>query len=170
MFRRMLIGAMMLIALVAAPAAAQYDFNVSPGEVQPGGQVSVSGEGCSPGAEVTITLTQISSSKAIGDTIVVATVIADENGRFTATFTVPEGTAVGRYEVAALCDGVQVASRFIDVVDGTTATTTPASGGTDPIVRTGSDLNGLGLAGAGLITVGGIILIATRNRRHQARA
>ena len=38
------------------------------------------------------------------------------------------------------------------------------------IARTGSDLNGLGLAGAALITVGGIILLTTRSRRHQARA
>ena len=41
---------------------------------------------------------------------------------------------------------------------------------TGPILRTGSDLNGLGLVGAGLITVGGVILIATSTRRHQARA
>jgi hypothetical protein len=166
MFRRMLIGAVLLVALMAAPAAAQYDFTVTPGTVEPGGPVTVTGEGCSPGAEVTITLTQISDARAIGDTIVVATVIADENGAFTVTFDIPEGTAVGTYEVAAICDGEQVASAIIDVVDPGTATTTPATPPDDDIVRTGSDLNGLGLLGAGLITAGGIVLIATKARRH----
>lgn len=167
MFRRMLIGALLLIALVAAPAAASYDFTVTPGEVEPGGAVTVAGEGCAPGAEVTITLTQLSAAKAIGDVITVATVTADANGKFTITFNIPEGTATGTYKVAAVCGGEEVASANINVVDGTVATTAPPTS-SEPIVRTGSDLNGLGLAGAGLITLGGIILIATRTRRHQA--
>lgn len=173
MLRRMLIGAAVLVVLMAAPAAAQYPFNVSPGTVVAGGDVTVSGQGCAPGAEVTITLTLVTPAKAAGDGVVVATVIADENGKFTVTFTVPEGTAAGTYNVSATCGGVEVASANIEVVDSSpTTTTTRASGGgsTTPIVRTGSDLNGLGLAGAGLITVGGIILLATRSRRHQARS
>jgi len=56
------------------------------------------------------------------------------------------------------------------VVEGPVATTTPGKPGGGTIARTGSDLNGLGLAGAALITVGGIILLTTRSRRHQARA
>ena len=169
MFRRMLIGAALLVALAAAPAAAQYPFNVSPGTVVAGGAVTVSGKGCSPGAEVTITVTEAAASdRAPGDVILTTTVIADENGAFTVTFEIPEGTPVGRYRVSASCDGTEVAASFIDVVDPATTPTTPGSG-SEPIVRTGSDLNGLGLAGAGLITVGGIILIATRTRRH-ARA
>lgn len=169
MFRRMLIGALLLVALMAAPAAAQYDFTVTPGVVEQGGAVTVSGQGCSPGAEVTITLTQLTDARAIGDTIVVATVIADENGEFTVTFDIPEGTAVGTYEVAATCDGQEVRSAIIEVVGPSTATTTPGTPPDDDIVRTGSDLNGLGLLGAGLITAGGIVLIATKARRH-ARA
>lgn len=168
MVRKMLIAAAAMIALFAAPAAAQYDITVTPGTVRPGGTVSISGEGCSPGAEVTITFTQVSDARAVGDTLTVATVIADENGKFTASFVVPEGTAVGRYEVAAFCDGSQVASAFVDVV-GDTATTTPGTP-SGPIVRTGSDLNGLGLLGAGLLTVGGLILVATKTRRHESRA
>lgn len=171
MFRRMLIGAAVLVALVAAPAAAQYDFNVSPGNVVAGGSVTVSGKGCEPGAEVTITVTEAeAAAKAAGDVIYTTTITADETGAFTVTFAIPEGTAVGRYQVTAACDGTVVASEFFDVVSPSSATTNPSTGGTEPIVRTGSDLNGLGLAGAGLVTVGGIILIATRSRRHQARA
>lgn len=168
MVRKMLIGAAVLLALFAAPAAAQYDIIVTPGEVSPGGAITVSGQGCAPGAEVTITLTQISDARAIGETITVATVIADADGRFTMTFQVPEGTAVGRYEVAATCGGEQVASAFIDVVSTTPGTTVPANSG--PIVRTGSDLNGLGILGAGLLTAGGLILVATKRKRHHLEA
>lgn len=170
MFRRMLIGAVLLTALFAAPAAAQYPFNVSPGTVVAGGSLTVSGQGCEPGAEVTISMVEASPQRAVGDVIFTATVTADENGNFTYTFTVPAGTPVGTYEVKAECGNGVVYSAFVDVVDATTPTTTPGGGSTAPIVRTGSDLNGLGLAGAGLITVGGIILIATRSRRHAAQA
>ncbi|WP_421119122.1 hypothetical protein ACE2AJ_17420 [Aquihabitans daechungensis] len=173
MFRKMLIGALMLVAVAAAPAAAQtYDFNVSPANVEPGGTVTVSGEGCQPGAEVTITVTEAAPQRAVGDVILTTTVTADGSGQFTATFTIPSGTATGTYEVTATCGDGVVLSDFINVVDGTVATTAPpsGSGGGGTIARTGSDLNGLGLAGAGLITVGGIILLTTRSRRHQAKA
>ena len=169
MIRKMLIGATLLLALAAAPVAAQtYDFNVTPGTVVAGGQVTVSGQGCAANAQVIITMTEAAPQRAVGDVIFTTTITADENGEFTYTFTVPVGTPAGTYEITANCDG-HVFSSFIDVVD-TTPTTTPGNGSTGPIVRTGSDLNGLGLAGAGLITLGGIILIATRSRRHQARA
>ena len=167
MFRRMVIGALLLVALVAAPAAAQYDFTVSPGDVVPGGSVTVSGSGCQPGETVTITLTQVAATKAVGDSVVIATATTDANGAFTITFVVPEGTAVGSYTLTANCGGHQVGVGDLNVVAPGTATTTPGS--TTPIVRTGSDLTPLGLVGAALITVGGIILIATRTRRH-ARA
>lgn len=171
MFRRMLIGATLLIALAAAPAAAQYPFNVSPGTVVAGGSVTVSGKGCSPGAPVTITMVEGAVQRAVGDVIFETTITADENGEFTYTFTVPVGTPVGTYTITAECNDGVVFSATIDVVDATTPTTTPGGGSTTgPIVRTGSDLNGLGLVGAGLITVGGIILIATRTRRHSAQA
>jgi hypothetical protein len=172
MFRKLLIGATMLAALaVAAPAGAQtYDFNVSPGTVEAGGAVTASGKGCSPGAEVTIVVTEGGAQRAAGDVILTTTGTADENGEFSITFTIPAGTPVGVYTVTATCDGTTVYSAEINVVDGTVVTTAPPSGGGGTIARTGSDLNGLGLAGAALITVGGIILLTTRNRRHQAKA
>lgn len=164
MVRKMLLGAFALIALVAAPAAAQYDFVVTPGTVTLGGDVTVSGEGCTPGDEVSITMTQLteaSTNRAIGDSVVVGTGTADENGEFTITFTVPENFALGSYEVEAFCSGYSVGSSVIQVVG-------PGGGGGGSIVRTGSDLNGLGLLGAGLLTGGGIILLATKSRRNRA--
>jgi hypothetical protein len=173
MFRKLLIGTMMLAALaVASPAGAQtYDGNVSPGNVEAGGAVTVSGKGCSAGAEVTITVTEGAAQRATGDVILTTTGTADENGEFTVTFNIPVGTPIGVYTVTASCDGSVVFSDTINVVEGgTVVTTAPSTGGGGTIARTGSDLNGLGLAGAGLITVGGIILLTTRSRRHQAKA
>lgn len=169
--RRVIIGAMLLVALAASPAAAQYDFNVNPGEVQPGGTVTVSGQGCQANEEVTVTMTEgvtpdiDRAAKAAGDVIVTTTATADAEGRFTVTFVVPEGTPVGTYSVDAYCGGVHVGHSVVDVV-GASTPTTPGNGGGGPIVRTGSDLTGLGMLGAGLLTAGGIILIATRSRRH----
>ena len=120
--RRVVIGAMLLVMVAASPAAAQYDdFTITPGSVQPGGTVTVTGQGCSPGAEVTITLTEgdTSAAKAAGDVIATTTVTADEDGRFNTTITVPAGTPPGTYSVDATCDGVLVGHAVIDVVDAT---------------------------------------------------
>lgn len=165
MVRRMLIGAIALLVLGAAPAAAQYGFAVSPGTASPGGQVSVSGKGCSPGATVTITLTLQEAQRAEGDSVVVATLTADENGAFSGTFTVPADAVLGVYLVEAFCDGARVGSAELNIV-----APSDGDGGDGSIVATGSDLNGLGLLGAGLLTAGGIVLIATKGRRHRTAA
>jgi hypothetical protein len=163
MIRKMLIGAAMLVMAAAAPAAAQtYDFNVSPGTVVAGQEVTISGEGCAPFATVNITVTQ----RSTGTVILTATDETDANGEFTYSFAMPADAAPGWYDILATCGDQEFRGEVL--VEG--SSTAPSGGSTAPIVRTGSDLNGLGLAGAGLITVGGIILIATRSRRHQARA
>lgn len=177
MFRKMMIGAVALVALVASPAAAQYtDFTVTPGAVVLGGDITVSGKGCGAGETVTVTVTQITSTKAVGDVIITTTTPADDNGEYSTTIVIPKDAEPGTYEVVAECGGVVVGRQTITVMAPTTPTTpTTAPGGssTTPsgtIVRTGSDLNGLGLLGIGLLTTGGIILVATKSRRHQARA
>ena len=185
MFRKMLIGAALVVALAAAPAAAQtYNGNASPGTVVAGSEVTVSGEGCVPGSTVSVKVTQ----RATGTIIFTGSDTTDANGEFTYKFRMPADAAPGWYDLEARCpldgstapgadriegtvEGNDLVWRYeILVVADTTPTTTPSSGTSGPIVRTGSDLSGLGLAGAGLITLGGIILIATRSRRHQARA
>lgn len=183
MLRKMLIGAALLVAIAAAPAAAQYPFNVTPGTVVAGGEITVSGKGCAPGSTVSVKVTQ----RSTGIVIYTGSDVTDQNGEFTFKFRMPSDAAPGWYDLEARCplDGSTSpgADRLEGVVEGndlvfraeilvvadTTPTTTPGgSTGGGTIVRTGSDLNGLALAGAGLITVGGIVLIATRNRRHQA--
>ena len=168
MIRKMLIGAAALLVLFAAPAAAQYDFTVGPGTVEPGGTVTVTGGSCWHNKPVVIRVTQKSATKAVGDVIFETTVITDDQGNFSLTFEFPPDAEPGVYVVAAYCDGTEVASQEVEVAGASPTTTTTPGGGT--IVRTGSDLNGLGLLGAGLLTIGGIILIATKGRRHEARA
>jgi len=182
MIRKMLIGAALLVVAAAAPAAAQtYDANVSPGTVVAGQEVTVSGEGCVPGSTVSVKVTQ----RSTGTIVFTGSDTTDSTGEFTFKFKMPSDAAPGWYDLEARCpNGTGSSDRVAGVVEGndlvwrmeilvvapSTPTTTPTNGSSAPIVRTGSDLNGLGLAGAGLITVGGIILIATRSRRHQARA
>ncbi|MFN8017686.1 MAG: hypothetical protein U0P45_06150 [Acidimicrobiales bacterium] len=170
MIRKMLIGAAALLVLLAAPAAAQYDLIVGPGTVEPGGTVTVSGGSCAFNGPVVIRVTQKTATKAPGDIIFETTVIADDKGNFSLTFEMPADAEAGVYVVAAYCGGTQVAAQEIEVGSGGGTATTQANNGGGTIVRTGSDLNGLGLLGAGLLTLGGIILIATKTRRHEARA
>ena len=182
MFRKMLIGAAMLVVAAAAPAAAQtYDANVSPGTVVAGQEVTLSGEGCVPGSTISVKVTQ----RATGTIIFTGSDVTDSKGEYTFKFRMPANAAPGWYDLEARCpngalhangreagvaEGNDLVWRLEILVVADTPTTTPGGGATAPIVRTGSDLNGLGLVGAGLITVGGIILIATRSRRHQAQA
>ena len=170
MFRKMLIGAIALVALAAAPAAAQYNLDVG-GELTPGGTVTVSGDSCAFNAEVEVTLTQISSSlsRAVGDSVTIATGTADGEGNYNISFELPADLDPGTYEISVYCNGAFVRSAQVQIQEAGTGTTQPGSGNNGgPIVRTGSNLNGLGLAGVGLLTVGGIILIATKTRRHAA--
>jgi LPXTG-motif cell wall-anchored protein len=185
MLRKMLIGAVMLVALAAAPAAAQYNPTVvNPGNVEAGGQVTVTGEGCVPFEEITITIRPYSAEQdptrkaptkapgpltdpgpqGYGDPILTTTVTADAEGKFSVTLTIPPGTAPGQYVVESTSDCVQ--SAIIDVVPP--PTTPPPGQGGGNLGRTGSDLDKLGMAGAGLLVLGGIVLVATKRRRHEA--
>lgn len=169
MLRKMLIGAAVLVALAAAPAAAQYNISVGPANVNPGGTVTVSGDSCGAFDEVTVTFERVGEgpSTRAGDIqgVVVATGTANESGEYNLTFTVPADAQPGRYQVTVYCAGVEVAHAFINVVGPTSG-----PGGKGSIVKTGSDLNGLAILGAGLLVSGGIILIATKGRRHRATA
>ena len=179
MFRKMLIIATALVALAAAPASATYDVAVNPGSVVPGGTVTVTGGGCEPNAIVQVTFTPhvdtagdnakfVANGTALPpDAAVVATGTADAEGEYAVEFVVPLGTPPGTYDVDVYCNGLRVGGETVDVAGANVATTQPGGGtGDGTIVRTGSDLNGLGLLGAGLLVAGGIALIATRSRRH----
>jgi hypothetical protein len=160
MIRKMLIGAFALVAFVAAPAAAEYNITVTPGTVVAGGEFTVGGDFCKPGEQVTITV----ASVATGDVVLTSTVVADAEGEFTVTLTMPSNVAPGAYEITSSCTNVR--SARINVGSGGGG----GNGGGGTIVRTGSDLDKLGLVGAALLTFGGLVLIATKTRRHDAKA
>ena len=178
MVRRLLIIVGAVIALVASPAAAQYaEFVVTPNEVTPGSTVSATGEGCSPGETVEIHLAMagpqsIRAMQTADIGPVVGTGPASSTGTFSVSFTVPANAQPGRYTVTAVCGDVSQVESM--TVDAQTPPTTNGNGngnggnGNGELPTTGSNLNGFGLAGAGLIAVGGFLLLATRRRRTSA--
>ena len=96
----------------------------------------------------------------------------------------PTNARPGRYIVAAECTDVngQTLTRTQDLIvtgagnGGTSNPGTGASTGTGSssgsrsggLPRTGSELNGIALVGAGLLAVGGLVLLSTRKRRNAA--
>lgn len=185
MIRKMLVGAIALVAIAAAPAAAQYDFTVSPTQVQAGGAVNISGEGCAPNSEVTVVITKRTSAEVV----ITDSGSTDDNGQFSIDIDLPSSLTPGFYDLEARCTlpdcSVDASSRALQgevegcelvfrsaieiVTPGTPSTPGDGVDGGN-IVRTGSDLNGLGLLGAGLLTAGGLVLIATKGRRGHAAA
>lgn len=167
MFRKMLIGAFAAVALAAAPAAAQYNITATPDPVLPGGTVTVTGDLCAAGAEVTVTLAPAATQRALDEPIQVGSGQANEDGEYSIDVQIPADLDPGTYDLVVFCDGLFVESVQITVAGPQVPTTQPPTGG-DDLVRTGSNLNGLGLMGAGLLLGGGIVLFATRERRHAA--
>ena len=188
MIRKAIIGAVALVALMAAPAAAQYAVvTVTPTQVSSGGVVSVTGTMCPANSEVNIYLvagdqTALASKAAPAPEggVLVGTLTADASGSFSTSFTIPAGTAPGVYTVVTTCGDFTDATLIEVMGDQTTRPTTPgttptgnnggggSSGGGGNLPRTGSNLNGLGLMGAGLLTVGGLVLVATRKRQQRS--
>ncbi|MGK2950550.1 MAG: LPXTG cell wall anchor domain-containing protein [Acidimicrobiales bacterium] len=149
------------LVAVAGPAAAGEEYEPPPGiEVDdstpgPGDTVTISGESCAVGAEVTITLA--------GEEVATATV--GDDGTFSTTFDVPADAAPGDYEVEVIGCGAEVLGTTITVSG---PAPTPAAGGALP--ETGSsDTEPLVRTGAVLLAAGAVLVFAVR-RRQQASA
>lgn len=168
MVRKVLIGAVLLVALAASPAAAEYDTSVTPGQVQAGGVITITGQACVPNVPITITISRVADpGGAPGTVIGTITVTPDADGNFSTTFTIPAGTAPGTYEISST--EACVKGETFDVAPASVApggTGTGAGSGSGNLPRTGSDVERLGLIGAGLLVAGGLVLVATRRRRH----
>jgi hypothetical protein len=173
--------------LLAVPAHAQDTYppssgglTVSESTVSPGESFTVSGEGAEPGAIVTFTLKR-SSSSALGSGRVVAAgpalawlvaavrpqaqssvtlgrATANAAGEFSATLTIPAGTAPGVYTLTASSGGEVLSVATIRV----------AAAGVGNLPFTGATvLPGLAI-GATLIVVGGLLLLSLKRRRSAA--
>lgn len=153
-----------LLALVAAPASAQYppvapSVGVSDASPQAGEALTVSGE-CPPGSEVVVSLVET------GD--VLATTEADSEGNFATDVTIPADLESGDYTLRVQCDG-QTADTTVQVA-GAGAEAEPEPEPTpDPALAVTGLNSGLGaLLGVGLLGAGaGALLIARRRQANQ---
>jgi LPXTG-motif cell wall-anchored protein len=169
MIRRIvLVAGTVLLAVtgLAAPANAGSEYpppagiSIDKPTVNPGEQVTVTGDGCDAGAEVTI---------ALGATQV-ATTTASEDGTFSASFVVPSGTAAGTYSVNATNCVAEVLSTTLTVrAVGTSPTS--SSGGGSTLPRTGSDTTeSLIRVGLVLLACGGLLVVFARRRSAATRS
>ncbi len=186
MLRKVLLGAVALVALTAAPAAAQYNPTVvQPGSVQAGGVITVTGESCTPNSDITITIEPLASASSgkstravgtdpdpgpqgTGEAIVTVHVHTDAQGKFSVQITIPAGTAPGQYVVNSDDDCVKGAIITVLPANANNGGGNGTGGGS--LSRTGSDIDKMGMAGAGLLVLGGLILVATKRRRHEGAA
>ena len=152
----------------------EFDF---PSQVQAGGELNVSGNCSIEGEDVTFTL---------GD-ITLGTVTPDENGDFSATFTVPADLAPGTYTLAGTCGDQLVAEGTVEVLGaggsnggggaGAGGVNNGSSGGTSggstntgstPLARTGFDARPVVTLGAAALVLGGAAVYGSRRRRSIA--
>lgn len=168
MLKKILIVAVALVALMGAPAAAQYGdtFSATISNTNPGPGETVTIEGsCSVGEEVEVTLDMATTARAAQ---VLGTIVVDADGTFSGPVTIPADLAPGTYTVTATCGG-EVLSIDITVGDSTTPTP-PDQGGTGPLARTGADGTSTLLKVAGGLVLAGaaFALVATKRRTATA--
>jgi hypothetical protein len=111
-----------------------------------GGSITVSGQGCTPGATISVSLDN-------GSTL--ATTTADSSGAYSVVVTLPSGVT-GHHEITvsgAGCSGVEA----IDIQSGGLATT-------------GVAVIGIGAVGVVLLVGGGLMLLAGRRRKSAPAA
>lgn len=116
-----------------------------------GETVDVGGEGCAPGAEVTVTY---------DDGTTLGTFTADENGDFLATVTIPTSSTLGVHLMTATCGDVE---QFINVNVLAESINNVDSG---TLARTGTSTTGplVGIGAAALV-LGGAFLYGARRPR-----
>jgi LPXTG-motif cell wall-anchored protein len=173
MIKRIVALAVMSVALMAAPAAAQQYppaenmMTASDTRPCPGQAVTVSAKTFAAGAAVTVKL---------GDAVV-GTPTADANGTVSLEVTIPAGQALGPAQISATGPGggdkTITVSAAVNVVacNETPPSTTPAGGGTgggSDLPTTGSDSTmTLVRVGVVLAAIGGLLLAVSAKRRRR---
>lgn len=111
------------------------------------------------------------------DSVHLGTATADESGVATLSAEIPDGTEAGEHTVTVTgtSDGRPLSQTITLDVSGTcageAATPTTITGGAGDLPKTGDDsAMPLARAAALLLAVGGVLLLATRRRRAEARA
>jgi LPXTG-motif cell wall-anchored protein len=116
-------------------------------QVRQGDQISISGAGFAPGAEVTVTIES--------DPVVLGTATADGSGTFSGSFEIPDGFDLGSHTVKATGEGAtggtNILSQGVSVTD---------ENGNLP--RTGSNSMTLTYLGISLLAFGAVVVLATQ--------
>ncbi|QXC60397.1 LPXTG cell wall anchor domain-containing protein [Aquihabitans sp. G128] len=164
MIKKGMLGAVLAIAtllIFSGAANAEYGGPSTVTVVQ-GETISVTGDGCNPGATVTFTITNGSYEVGAGTTT------AGDDGSYTSTITVPSDAPVGTATATATCDGPDgTVTKVLNL--NITAAAAPVSSGTLP--RTGSDnTQTLVGVGAGFLLLGGTLAIGARRTRRSTVA
>lgn len=161
MIRKLLVllGAVFIGAGLLAPVAvAQYQpgqpgFILTPSTITPGATVTGIGFGCSRGEIVTFAI----NDQPVGTAITQG----DQRGSFQGTFIAP--SAPGTYVVTATCGNVIMSSILTIIAAPTSLVVSLPQTGSNATIS----FTRVGLA---LVTVGGLLVLATRRRRSAARA
>lgn len=137
----------------------QCQLRLSQSAATAGSTVTAAGSGFSPGSAVSLSLG--------GDTLGGAT--ADGSGAFTASVTIPAGTAAGSYDMTAVgpdgVEGTRVLSASFTVL-GQAADGSAASGAALPSTGS-SSVPILLLVALGLVILGTMAVVAGRRRREE---
>jgi hypothetical protein len=171
MLKRIAVLAGAMVALAAAPAAAEgYPpgddlLTVSDATPCPGDTVTVTAQTFTPGSPVDVSF----------DTTHLSSATAGDDGVVTVEATIPEGTPLGQHMFTAIGGGIDVAQAVhvtstVEVVSCDAAAPTPvASSGGGGLPTTGSNTT-MTLVRIGLVlaALGGVILAVTTKRRRSA--
>ena len=156
-----LLIALLAVALPASVAGAQSypdtpTLTVDHPVVPPCTTVVLTGTGYLPDTLVTITV----------DGKVVGTVMTDDNGNYTFSYTVSCSEVDGAVLTFTGDDGTNILSVSVTIEANAVTTTTASSAGTLP--RTGASTTTMLLVRVSvlLVTLGGILVLATRRRRR----
>jgi LPXTG-motif cell wall-anchored protein len=162
MIRRALLLSLALVALLAAPVAAQTDYGTPGGSAVAGDDfIRVTGEGCPPNAGIGYSYSGPESGQG--------TATADANGGF--DFTISD-LDDGSYNIAVQCGGETfVLSATVGAAAGAPTTTAAAGTGTGgtALPRTGSDSSiGMAQVGFAALAIGSAALYAAKRRKAKA--
>jgi hypothetical protein len=128
---------------------------IDPLSVQPGGTVTIGGEGFPPGSTVPLAFN--------GEQF--ASPVTDDEGAFSITFTVPADIAPGVVTFEALCGAFTLTAELTVVVGGGSVPTTIANNGN--LTPTGSDSTQLIQVAAALLAVGALLVFLARRQSRR---
>jgi LPXTG-motif cell wall-anchored protein len=146
-----------------APAFAQYvpgepGFIIDHTTIPVGGTFGITGQGCPPGSTVVFSLN--------GTTIGTAQASNDSAGTFSTSITLPSSFGPGTYTVIGRCGDI-VMQNQITVTSGAAASGAGRTASTSgALPSTGADSLPYVRAGLVLVALGGLLVLATRRRRH----